>query len=383
MSGPKVMVVAIEASADALGAGLVRALRARVPGVQFFGVGGAQMAAEGIESPFDTHELQVWGLIEGAMALPRVQRRVREVAGIAAREKPNAAVLIDAWGFNLRIAHALRKVDPNIRLIKYVGPQLFASRPGRAKTLARAVDHLMAILPFDAPYYEPHGLPVTFVGNPSLTLDLSGADGGRFRRVIGARKGDPVLLILPGSRPAEIRRLMPAFQEAAEHLRSERPGLHVAVVAADTVAGQVHEHLTGWAFQPAVVQGHDAKLDAMKGATVAIACSGTVTSELALAGCPMVVGYKVSKATYAIGKHLIRTAWIVLLNIAVKRAIVPELLQDACTGEALAALVAERLDDPALRARQIADQNKALEIMGRGEADPAAKAADVVAGPLA
>lgn len=382
MTRPKVMIVAIEASADALGAGLARALKARVPGVTFFGVGGAQMAAEGIDSPFDTHELQVWGLIEGLMALRRAQRRVREVAEFAAREKPHAAVLIDAWGFNLRIAHALRKLDPNIKLIKYVGPQLFASRPGRAKTLAKAVDHLLAILPFDAPYYEPYGLPVTFVGNPSLTLDVSGADGARFRKAIGAKKDDAVLLALPGSRPAEIRRLMPDFEDAVRRLIAEKPGLKVAVVAADTVADQVREAVAGWPAETAIFQGHEAKLDAMKGATVAIACSGTVTSELALAGCPMVVGYKVSKTTYAIGKHLIRTPWIVLLNIAAGRSIVPELIQHACTGEALAALAGERLDNATLRARQIAEQNAALQVMGRGGPDPAVKAAEVVAGYL-
>jgi lipid-A-disaccharide synthase len=382
MKPPKVMIIAIEASADALGAGLARALKAQVPGVTFIGVGGARMAAEDIESPFDTHELQVWGLIEGAMALRRVQRRVREVAQVAAREKPEVAVLIDAWGFNLRMAHALRKACPGIKLIKYVGPQLFASRPGRAKTLAKAVDHLLAILPFDAPYYEPYGLPVTFVGNPSLTLDVSKGDGARFRKAIGATKDEPVLLILPGSRPAEIRRLMPDFEDAARRLLAERRGLKVAVVAADTVANQVREAVAGWLPETAIVQGHEAKLDAMKGATVAIACSGTVTSELALAGCPMVVGYKVSKTTYAIGKHLIRTPWIVLLNIATGRAIVPELVQHACTGENLARLAAERLDDPALRARQIADQNAALEVMGRGGPDPAIKAAEVVAGYL-
>ncbi len=382
MSGPAVMLVAVEASGDILGAGLARTLRARVPGVRLFGVGGARMAEEGIESPFNTAELSVFGLFEGLAIYPKVLARVKDTVALAAREKPDVAVLIDSWGFNLRVAHALRKLNPKIRLIKYVGPQIWASRPGRARTLAAAVDHLLSILPFDEPYYRPLGLSVTFVGNPSLILDVSKANGARFRKTIGAGPDDPILLVLPGSRRGEIARVLPAFADAARILKSERPGLHIAVVVAETVADLVRAQVAEWPFQPVLVEGHDPKLDAMKAATVAIACSGTVTTELALAGAPMVVGYKVSGITYAIGKRLIRTAWIVLLNIAAGRTIIPELIQHDCTGERLAAEVVARLDDPALRTRQIDNQNAALEVMGRGAPDPAIKAAEVVAGFL-
>ena len=382
MSGPAVMLVAVEASGDILGAGLARTLRARVPGVRLFGVGGARMAEEGIESPFNTAELSVFGLFEGLAIYPKVLARVKDTVALAAREKPDVAVLIDSWGFNLRVAHALRKLNPKIRLIKYVGPQIWASRPGRARTLAAAVDHLLSILPFDEPYYRPLGLSVTFVGNPSLILDVSKANGARFRKTIGAGPDDPILLVLPGSRRGEIARVLPAFADAARILKSERPGLHIAVVVAETVADLVRAQVAEWPFQPVLVEGHDPKLDAMKAATVAIACSGTVTTELALAGAPMVVGYKVSGITYAIGKRLIRTAWIVLLNIAAGRTILPELIQHDCTGERLAAEVVARLDDPALRTRQIDNQNAALEVMGRGAPDPAIKAAEVVAGFL-
>ena len=382
MSGPAVMLVAVEASGEILGAGLARTLRARVPGVRLFGVGGARMAEEGIESPFNTAELSVFGLFEGLAIYPKVLARVKDTVALAAREKPDVAVLIDSWGFNLRVAHALRKLNPKIRLIKYVGPQIWASRPGRARTLAAAVDHLLSILPFDEPYYRPLGLSVTFVGNPSLILDVSKANGARFRKTIGAGPDDPILLVRPGSRRGEIARVLPAFADAARILKSERPGLHIAVVVAETVADLVRAQVAEWPFQPVLVEGHDPKLDAMKAATVAIACSGTVTTELALAGAPMVVGYKVSGITYAIGKRLIRTAWIVLLNIAAGRTIIPELIQHDCTGERLAAEVVARLDDPALRTRQIDNQNAALEVMGRGAPDPAIKAAEVVAGFL-
>ena len=313
---------------------------------------------------------------------PKVLKRVKETAALAAREKPDVAVLIDSWGFNLRVAHALRKLNPEIKLIKYVGPQIWASRPGRAKTLARAVDHLLAILPFDEPLYRPYGLPVTFVGNPSLTLDVSKANGGRFRKSIGAKADAPLLLVLPGSRRGEITRVLPAFAEAAAILKAQRPDLHIAVVAAETVAEQVKTAVAAWPIEVTVVEGHEAKLDAMKAATVTMACSGTVTTELALAGAPMVVGYKVSPVTYAIGKRLIRTKWIVLLNIAVADTIVPELLQHECEGPRLAAEIATLLDDPALRDVQVADQNAALKVMGLGAPDPAIIAAEVVAGYL-
>ncbi len=376
------MLVAAEASGDSLGARLARTLRARLPGVRLVGVGGARMAGEGIDSPFDTSELSVFGLLEGVAIYPKVLKRVKETAALAAREKPDVAVLIDSWGFNLRVAHALRKLNPEIKLIKYVGPQIWASRPGRAKTLARAVDHLLAILPFDEPLYRPYGLPVTFVGNPSLTLDVSKANGGRFRKSIGAKADAPLLLVLPGSRRGEITRVLPAFAEAAAILKAQRPDLHIAVVAAETVAEQVKTAVAAWPIEVTVVEGHEAKLDAMKAATVTMACSGTVTTELALAGAPMVVGYKVSPVTYAIGKRLIRTKWIVLLNIAVADTIVPELLQHECEGPRLAAEIATLLDDPALRDVQVADQNAALKVMGLGAPDPAIIAAEVVAGYL-
>jgi lipid-A-disaccharide synthase len=201
-----VMLVAAEASGDNLGAGLARALRARLgEGVRFIGVGGGKMAAEGVESPFNIAELSILGLFEALAAYPRVRRRVADTAALAAADRPDVAVLIDSWGFTLRVAHTLRRLYPDLPLVKYVGPQVWATRPGRAKTLARSVDHLLSIHAFDAPWFEKEGLPVTFVGNPALAGDFSGADPARLRAAIGAGPDDPILLVLPGSRPAEIK----------------------------------------------------------------------------------------------------------------------------------------------------------------------------------
>jgi len=375
----KVMLVAAEASGDERGAGLARALKARLgAGVTFVGVGGARMAAEGITSPFDIAELSVLGLVEGLLAYPKVVRRADETAALAAREKPDVAVLIDSWGFTLRVAQRLRRQDPSLPLIKYVAPQVWATRPGRARTLAGAVDHLLSIHAFDAPYFEAHGLPVTFVGNSALSLDFSQADPARLRGEIGAGPDEPILLVLPGSRPSEIERVLPPFTEAVRLLRAERPGLHVVVPAAETVAEVVKAKVAGWTTRAHVVEGEAAKLDAMKAGTVALACSGTVTTQLALAGVPMVVGYRLAPLTYAIIKRVVRTPYATLFNIAAGEEIAPELIQKDCNGPALAAEVARRLDDPALRQAQVAAQSRALARMGLGGPDPDEAAAEAV-----
>jgi lipid-A-disaccharide synthase len=375
-----IMLVAAEPSGDALGAGLMRALRRRLgEGVRFVGVGGARMEAEGLQSPFDIADLAILGWAEGLKAYPRVVRRADETAALAARERPDAAVLIDSWGFTLRVAQRLRRQDPHLKLIKYVGPQVWASRPARAKTLAKAVDHLLSILAFDAPYFERAGLKVTPVGNPTLAKDFSKADPDWLREALGAAPDDPVLLVLPGSRRQEIARLMGPFGDAVALLKQSHPRLHVVLALAESVADQARAATQAWAVKPFFVEGEAERIDAMRGATLALACSGTVTTELALAGCPMVVAYRISGLTYVLVKMAIRTRWITLINIAAGREIAPELIQHRCTGPELAKALALRLDDEALRLRQIAEQTEALGRLGPvGGADPSERAADAV-----
>jgi lipid-A-disaccharide synthase len=374
-----VMLVAAEASGDLLGAGLARALRDRLGDrVRFVGVGGAAMAREGVQSPFDIAELSVLGLLEGLAAYPRVVKRADETAALAARERPDIAVLIDSWGFTLRVAHRLRKVDPAMPLVKYVGPQVWASRPGRAKVLANAVDRLLTIHAFDAPYFEQAGLETTFVGHSTLGRDFSTTDPQRLRAHIGAAADDQILLILPGSRRGEVKRLMPIYKIAVERLSHDRPSLKFVLPVADVVAGLVRDALSDWRVPIHVVEVETLKYDAMRAATVALACSGTVTTELALAGCPMVVAYRLGPLSHFILKRVLTTKYATLFNIAAGEAIAPEFLQYDCTPENLADALAARLDDPALRSRQIERQNAALEEMGRGGPDPSGLAADAV-----
>ena len=379
-----VMLVAAEASGDILGAELAAALKRRLgERVRFVGVGGVRMAEQGVASPFDIAELSILGIFEGVRAFPRVKRRVRDTVALAVREQPDIAVLIDSWGFTLRVAHGLRRLRRTLPLVKYVGPQVWASRPGRARTLARSVDHLLTIHGFDAPWFEREGLATTFVGNSTLARDVSAADPQRLRRHIGAADETPILLVLPGSRPSEIARLSAPFEDAVVRLKATHPELRVVVPAAPTIAEALKAILLTWRVQPDIVEGDPLKLDAMAAASVALACSGSVTTELALLGCPMVVAYRVGPLTYRVLKRLVTSRFITLFNIAADAAVAPELIQDDCTGERLAAALTERLDNPRLRRRQIQAQFEALEAMGRDHTlVPAELAADAVLGVL-
>jgi lipid-A-disaccharide synthase len=373
------MLVAAEPSGDNIGAALAAELKRKLHGkVRLVGVGGARMAAEGIDSPFDIVELSVLGFGEGVLAYPRAVRRADQTAALAARERPDVAVLIDSWGFTIRVAARLRKLQPKINLVKYVGPQIWASRPGRAKTLADHVDSLLTLHAFDVPMFEAAGLPTTFVGNPALAKDFSHARADRLRKVIGAKSDDPILLLLPGSRPAEIRRLGDVFGEAAALLKAERPNLRIIVPAAATVAELVKASVASWSVEVHLIEGESSKDDAFVAATAAIACSGTVTTELALAGCPMVVAYRVGALTYAVFKQIVTTPFITLFNIAAKRMVAPEFIQARCTPQALAVAAGALLDDPLRRNAQVEEQTAALDRMGRGGPNPSEAAADAV-----
>ena len=379
MSRPlKVMLVAAEASGDALGAGLAKALKARLgQDVVFVGVGGPKMAEEGVQSPFDIKELSVLGWIEGLKAYGVVRRRVADTVALAAAETPDAVVLIDSWGFTIRVAKALREALPGVPLIKYVGPQVWASRPGRAKTLAANVDHLLALYAFDAPWFEREGLPTTVVGSQALHVDMSGADPAAFRASRGIAPDAALLLILPGSRPSEIRMMTPVYEGAVTLLKAADPTLEVAVVAAGTVAEDVTARIAAWPFRAHLVQ-EDEKYAAMKAATVALATSGTVSTELALAGAPMIIGYRFQPLSYAIMKPFFTGKYATLFNHAADEEIARELIQNDATPEKVAAEVGRLLADPDARRDQASRQTAALDRMGREGRNPSEIAADAV-----
>ncbi len=375
----KLMIIAAEASGDALGAGLMRALVAQseTP-LTFCGVGGHQMRALGVESPFDIAQLSILGMSEGLKAYKRVKARVADTVALALAEKPDAVVLIDSWGFTLRVAKGIREVMPDVPLIKYVGPQVWATRPGRAKTLAQSVDLLLALHKMDAPYFEAEGLETVVVGNPALNVDFSRADPEGFRDAHGLKPDTPLLLVLPGSRPAEIRRLMPVFIETLQHLSAVYPELRFVMPVADTVRKRVLEQVQGLDLPLIMTDTEADKLSAMQAADVALACSGTVSTELALSGCPMIIAYKVEWLTYFIFKRFSPLKYVTLFNIVADKDIAPEFIQKDCSADNLVQAVSTRLNDPSLRARQTAEQFAALDLMGRGQKPPAELAAAAV-----
>ena len=372
----KVFIVAAEASGDALGADLIRALRARGGDIAFAGIGGRAMAAAGLASAFDIGDLSVLGLIDGLKAYPRVVKRADEAADAARAFDPDVAVLIDSWGFTLRVAQRLRTATPRTRLVKYIGPQVWATRPGRARTLAAAVDHLICIHDFETPYYAPFGLPCTVAGHPAVGRAGQG-DGAAFRARHGIATDTPILLVLPGSRRSELRRVAPVLMSAAARLQAEMPGLKALVVAAESVDAQARA-LAATLRDPLVV-GAEARDDAFAAATCAIAASGTVTTEVGLQGAPVVVGYKLGWITWALARaFLYRARFATLMNVALDREVAPEFIQTRFTVENVAAAARRLLSDPVARATQIALQNEALAAMGRGGRPAAEIAADVV-----
>ncbi|MGH6958510.1 MAG: lipid-A-disaccharide synthase [Caulobacteraceae bacterium] len=381
MSAPlKVMLVAVEPSADALGAGLARALKETLgeDAVAFVGVGGAKMAAEGVGSPIDIADLSLVGIFEIAGAVPLALRAIETTTRLAESERPDVAVLIDSWEFTWRVARRLRLRAPGVAIVKYVAPQVWASRPGRARDLARLCDGLMTLFAFEPPHFEAAGVPTRYVGNPALSRAASGEDAARFRRSIGAAPHEPILLVAPGSRRSEIRRVMPSFEDAALRLKGERPDLHLVIPAAETVAAEVRTRVSGWPHRAHVTETEADKFAAMRAATAAIACSGTVTTQLAVAGCPMVVGYRAHPATAVVARMVVRTRYLTLINIAAGEAVAPEFLQERCTGARLAEAAAILLDDPARRSLQAAAQTEALGRLGGAVPDPYAAAAEAV-----
>ena len=369
-----IFLVAAESSGDALGADLARALRERDPSVRLAGVGGPLMAAEGLPTKADISGLAVLGFVDGLLAYARVKRAVAATVAAILEARPDAVVLIDSWGFTLRVAQGVRAAAPDIKLIKYIGPQVWATRPGRAATLAATVDHLICIHDFEVPFYKPHGLACTVCGHPALGRYQPG-DGPALRDRQGFKQSDKVVLVLPGSRVSEIRRVGPVLWKAAEILDRARPDVRLLVVAASAVRKAVVEQ----APPTARVVDEAEKDDAFAAATVALAASGTVTTEVALQGTPLVIGYKLGWLTWAVARaFLFKAKYATLMNVAADAEVAPEFLQTRCTPENIAAAAAPLIDDEGARAEQVRRQDEALALMGRGGRPAAEIAADTV-----
>lgn len=377
-------LIAGEESGDQLGAGLMQALAARIDRpVRFTGVGGARMSALGLESLFPMDELALHGVASVVANIARILRRIRETAAAIVAAEPDVLVLIDVPGFNLPVARKIRQARPSIPVVDYVSPTVWAWRPGRARRMTAFVDRVLAILPFEPEVHRQlGGPPCTYVGHPLIErLSVLRSAAGERRPIVSG--GKPVILILPGSRRSEVSRLTPLFGEAIA-LVAERNGLpEILLPAVPRLAAEIAARVAGWKVKPRIVEGEIEKFAAFRRAHAALAASGTVTLELALAGVPMVVAYQLD-ALAKLLKPLIRFQMkppvpsIVLANLVLGEMIVPEFIDGDASAEALAAAVSPLLYNSPERCRQV-DAFALLDGLMSVEPDtPSGRAADAV-----
>ncbi|WP_029008137.1 lipid-A-disaccharide synthase [Azospirillum halopraeferens] len=379
MTAPLVFLIAGEPSGDALGARLMAALKRLTGGnVRFAGIGGERMAAEGLDSLVPQAELALFGVVELLPQLPNLIRRLNQTTAEVLRLRPDVLVSIDSPGFTVRVAKRVRAAAPDIALIHYVAPTVWAWKPKRAAKYAAIYDHLLAILPFEPPYFEREGLPCTFVGHSVVESGAGAGDGAAFRARHGIAPDARVVAVLPGSRRGEVRRLLPDFRATLERLWPAHPTLMAVVPTVATVREHVRDEVAGWPLRTIVVEGEAEKHDAFAAAEAALAASGTVALELALAGLPAVIAYRLNPLTVAVYRRLIKVKYVNLVNLMLDRMLVPELLQGDCRPDRLAAALGRLLDDPAARREQVEGVAEVARWLGRGGTPPSERAARVV-----
>ena len=373
-----VFLVAAEESGDRLGAALMDALARQHPGaLSFAGVGGGAMAAGGLESLFPIEELPIIGLASIPRRLAMILRRIRQTAAAIIAARPDVLVIIDSPDFTHRVARRVRAAAPSIPIVDYVSPSVWAWRPGRARAMRAYVDHVLAILPFEpAVHRKLGGPPTTYVGHPlAEQVKALRPDAAEVSR----RQADPpVVLVLPGSRPAEIRRLLGPFGAALELVRHRAGNIELMLPSIPAVLQEVRSATADWPVAPRVIVDPEEKLRAFRIARAALAASGTVTLELALAAVPTVAAYRVAGWEAAIARRLIRVPSVILANLVLGENIVPELLQEDCVPERLAAALFPLLAEGPERGRQLEAFGRLDEIMEIATAQPSRRAAEIV-----
>jgi lipid-A-disaccharide synthase len=378
----RVFILAGEPSGDRLGGALMAGLHELAPGVSFEGVGGPMMAAQGLSSQFPMDELSIMGIAEVLPKYLHLKRRIQEVADAVIHTKPDVLITIDAPDFSLRVAKLVKKSSA-IRTVHYVAPSVWAWRPGRAKKMARVIDHVLALLPFEPKFMQAAGMDCDFVGHPVVAEpQATQTEISHFRTEMGL--GDtPYVLALPGSRRSEVLRLAPVFGDALSEFQKINPDLRVVVPAAASVAGLVSENLQGWPsdvlvlnpcdFDPETAQAH--KRAAFASADLALAASGTVSLELAAASTPMVIAYRFQWLTWRIMKSMAIIDTVTLVNLVTCSRFVPECLGPNCTAEKIVEALTQVAGDPA-------DQNRAMALtmkqLGQGGEAPGLRAAQAV-----
>jgi lipid-A-disaccharide synthase len=374
----KIFLIATEESGDRLGASLMKVLRQRLgDAVRFEGIGGRAMAREGLTSLFPIEQLSIMGLAAVVKQLPMILRKIRETAEAVTKASPDILVIIDSPDFTHRVARRVRARDPAIPIIDYVSPSVWAWRPGRARAMCAYVDHVLALLPFEPEAYRRlRGPPCSYIGHP-LTEQIAtlrpGADEQQRREA-----PPPVLLVLPGSRRSEVKHHMAVFGATLGLLQAEGVAFELILPTMPHLAEAVREGAANWPVQPRIVIGEQEKRAAFRIARAALAKSGTVTLELALAGVPMVTAYRTGAIEAWILLRVINVSSVILANLVVGENVVPEFLQRDCTPQKLSRALRDVLDESPLRRRQVEAFAKLEAIMSTGGQTPSTRAADIV-----
>ncbi len=372
-----VFLVAGEESGDRLGAPLMRALKARHGGaLTFSGVGGHEMEKEGLRSLFPIGDLAIMGFSAVARRLPLIFRRIRETAAAAIAANPDVLVIIDSPDFTHRVARRVRAAASSIPIVNYVSPSVWAWRPGRARAMRRYVDHVLALLPFEpAVHARLGGPPCSYVGHPLVER----AQMLRPNAVEAARRlaDPPIVLVLPGSRSGEIRRLLKIFEQTIDSIKDRTGNLDVIIPTVPRLYTDVKEAAADWATRPRVIVDEEEKHAAFRAARAALAKSGTVTLDLAVAGVPMVAAYKVSAVEAIILRRLLHGPSAILANLVLEENIVPEFMQETCTVKNLTGALLPLLSDTPARRRQVEAFARLDAVMEIGSAHPGLRAAGI------
>ncbi len=376
---PLVWLISGEPSGDLIGARLIEALRKLMDGrLRVAGVGGEAMEAAGLASRFPISDIAVMGLVEIVPRIPLIKRRIRETVAQIRQDRPAVVISIDSPGFCYQVWKGLR--DSGIPLVHYVAPTVWAWRPERAAKFARELDHLLALLPFEPPYFEKAGLDCTFVGHPVLEGGAGQGNGASFRDKHGISPDATAICVLPGSRRGELKRLAEIFRQAAVEIVKKHPDAIFVFPTVSYLRAQVTELAASWPGRTVVVSSIFEKYDAMQACNVAMAASGTVSLELALARVPHMIAYRMNALTVLILKslHGLKQKYANLVNILLDREVIPEFIQDRCRGDLIAAYIINLLEYPALRAEQTRLTGNALSMLHPAEGSPSDAAASVV-----
>ncbi|MEO8240986.1 MAG: lipid-A-disaccharide synthase [bacterium] len=362
----KLFLIAGEPSGDRLGAALMAGLK-QLADVEFHGVGGPMMQAQGMASLFPMEELSIMGLVEVLPKYFHLKRRIAEAAAAASALNPAAVISIDSPDFCLRVAALIRQANRGQRTIHYVAPSVWAWRPQRAAKMAKVIDHVLALLPFEPPYMTRAGMTCDFVGHPVATEPL--ATEAERQTMTGP---SPLILALPGSRRGEVTRLAPVIGETIARIAAIHPQTRVALPAVPHIAQLVHSLTADWPVKPQIIVDPAQKRAAFAAADVAIAASGTVSLELAAANLPMVIAYRMNPLTLWLTQRALLIDTVTLVNLVSETRAVPEFIGPNCTADLITPAVLGLLRN---RHTQDAAMQSTMERLGRGGEPPGLRAA--------